>query len=243
MLHYATTIAVLAFIAFIAIIIYAMCVVSHRSDNILENYDHVELSQEASSELEKVIRHYEGEDKMIEAGTEKNLERIAKFKKVSFEQFKDDLMNTFESYREFKMLGDVNGIYDNIKLPTRSTSHSAGYDISIPYGIELEPGETIKIPTGIRCYMDNNYVMLVYVRSSVGIKKRCVLLNGTGVIDSDYYNADNEGHMFIALKNDGDKPVTFEAGDRICQAVFVPFGITVDDNADGVRTGGIGSTN
>lgn len=70
-----------------------------------------------------------------------------------------------------------------------------------------------------------------------------VLLNGTGVIDSDYYNADNEGHMFIALKNDGDKSVTFEAGDRICQAVFVPFGITVDDNSDGVRTGGIGSTN
>lgn len=72
MLHYATTIAVLAFIAFIAIIIYAMCVVSHRSDNILENYDHSELSQEASSELEKVIRHYEGEDKMVKASTEKN---------------------------------------------------------------------------------------------------------------------------------------------------------------------------
>ena len=242
MLNYATTIAVLAFIAFIAIIIYAMCVVSHRSDNILENYDHLELSQEASSELEKVIRHYEGEDKMPEA-TEKNLERIAKFKKVSFEQFENDLMDTFESYRDYKMLGDVNEIYGNIKLPTRSTSHSAGYDISIPYGMELEPGETIKIPTGIRCYIDNNYVMLVYVRSSVGIKNRCILLNGTGVIDSDYYNADNEGHMFIALKNDGDKAVMFEAGDRICQAVFVQFGITVDDNADGVRTGGIGSTN
>lgn len=242
MLNYATTIAVLAFIAFIAIIIYAMCVVSHRSDNILENYDHLELSQEASSELEKVIRHYEGEDKMPEA-TKKNLERIAKFEKVSFEQFKNDLMDTFESYRDYKMLGDVDEIYDNIKLPTRSTSHSAGYDISIPYDVKLEPGETIKIPTGIRCYMDNNYVMLVYVRSSVGIKKRCILLNGTGVIDSDYYNADNEGHMFIALKNDGDKSVTFEAGDRICQAVFVPFGITVDDEADGARTGGIGSTN
>lgn len=242
MLNYATTIAALAFIAFIAIIIYAMCVVSHRSDNILENYDHLELSLEASSELEKAIRYYEEKDKMPEA-TKKNLERIAKFGKVSFEQFENDLMDTFESYRDYKMLGDVNEIYGNIKLPTRSTSHSAGYDISIPYGMELEPGETIKIPTGIRCYMDNNYVMLVYVRSSVGIKKRCILLNGTGVIDSDYYNADNEGHMFIALKNDGDKSVTFEAGDRICQAVFVPFGITVDDNADGVRTGGIGSTN
>lgn len=239
MLHYATTIAVLAFIAFIAIIIYAMCVVSHRSDNILENYDHSELSQEASSELEKVIRHYEGEDKMVKASTEKNLKRIAKFEKVSFEQFKDDLISTSEDFKQL----DIEGMYNDIKLPTRSTSHSAGYDISIPYGMELDPGETIKIPTGIRCYMDNNYVMLVYVRSSVGIKKRCVLLNGTGVIDSDYYNADNEGHMFIALKNNGNKSVTFEAGDRICQAVFVPFGITVDDNSDGVRTGGIGSTN
>ena len=240
MLNYATTIAVLAFIAFIAIIIYAMCVVSHRSDNILENYDHLELSQEASSELEKVIRHYEGEDKMIlNTDVEMNLERIAQFSKVSFEQFKKDLINTSENFSKV----DINEMYNGIKLPTRSTAHSAGYDISIPYDVELEPGETIKIPTGIRCYMDNNYVMLVYVRSSVGIKKRCILLNGTGVIDSDYYNADNEGHMFIALKNDGDKSVTFEAGDRICQAVFVPFGITVDDNADGVRTGGLGSTN
>lgn len=100
MLHYATTIAVLAFIAFIAIIIYAMCVISHRSDNILENYDHVELSQEASSELEKVIRHYEGEDNMVKASTEKNLERIAKFEKVSFEQFKDDLISTSEDFKQ-----------------------------------------------------------------------------------------------------------------------------------------------
>lgn len=238
MLNYVTTIAVLAFIAFIVIIIYAMCVVSHRSDNILENYDHLELSQEASSELEKVIRYYEGEVKMPES-TEKNLERIAKFDKVSLEQFKNDLLSTSEDFNQL----DIEGMYNDIKLPTRSTSHSAGYDISIPYGMELEPCETIKIPTGIRCHMDNNYVMLVYVRSSVGIKKRCILLNGTGVIDSDYYNADNEGHMFIALKNDGDKSVTFEAGDRICQAVFVPFGITVDDEADGLRTGGIGSTN
>ena len=137
MLHYATTIAVLAFIAFIAIIIYAMCVVSHRSDNILENYDHVELSQEASSELEKVIRHYEGEDKMIKTGIEKNLERIAKFEKVSFEQFKDDLLSTSEDFKQL----DIEGMYNDIKLPTRSTSHSAGYDISIPYGMELEPGE------------------------------------------------------------------------------------------------------
>lgn len=232
MLNYATTIAVLAFIAFIAIIIYAMCVVSHRSDNILESYDHTELSREASSELEKVIRHYEGEDA-------KKMSKVAKFEKVSFEQFKKDLISTSEAFNEL----DIKGMYNDIKLPTRSTTNSAGYDISIPYGIELYPGEIIKIPTGIRCYMDNNYVMFVYVRSSVGIKKRCVLLNGTGVIDSDYYNADNEGHMFIALKNDGDKPVIFEAGDRICQAVFVPFGITIDDEADGVRTGGIGSTN
>lgn len=233
---YLTAIVVSVSIVFIVAIIYSMCVISHRADNILESYDHTELSREASSELEKVIRHYEGEDI-------KKMSRVAKFEKVSFEQFKNDLIDTFESYKDFKMLGDINDIYDNIKLPTRSTSHSAGYDISIPYGIELYPGKTIKIPTGIRCFMDNSYVMFVYVRSSVGIKKRCVLLNGTGVIDSDYYNADNEGHMFIALKNDGDKPVTFEAGDRICQAVFVPFGITVDDEADGVRTGGIGSTN
>lgn len=239
MLHYATTIAVLAFIAFIAIIIYAMCVVSHRSDNILENYDHVELSQEASSELEKVIRHYEGED--IMATKKININKVAKFEKISFEQLKNDILS-IDPEGEWTD-EEIQELLDGVKLPVRATTGSAGYDISTPINIGIDPGESLKFPTGIRCKIDHGYVMLIFVRSSVGIKKNCVLSNGTGVIDSDYYNADNEGHIWIALRNDSTERVEFEMGSNICQAVFVPFGITNDDETNGIRTGGIGSTN
>lgn len=240
MLYYATTIAVLAFIAFIAIIIYSMCVVSHRADDVLENYDHTALSEEQYSELEKVIRHYEGDNRS-------KMNKVAQFEKVSFEQFYKDLKDTNKELAEAIEAGewsedDVRDIYNGIQIPVRATTGSAGYDLSIPYGVEIEPGETLKFPTGIRCKIDEGYVMFVYVRSSVGIKKRCFLLNGTGVIDSDYYSADNEGHIFVAIKNDGHQPVTFNTGDKVVQAVFVPFGVTHDDSTDGVRIGGIGST-
>ena len=109
--------------------------------------------------------------------------------------------------------------------------------------MELVPVEAIKIPTGIRCYRDHNYVMFVYVRSSGGIKKRWILLNGTGVVASDYYSAANGGHMCIAVENDGDKSVPFAVGYRISRAVFVPLGFTVDAHSAGVTTGEIGSTN
>ena len=240
MLHYATVIAVLAFIAFIVIIIYSMCAVSHKADDVLESYDHTALSAEQFSELEKIIKHYEGEDT-------KEMNRVAQFEKVSFEQFYKDLKDASKQISEAIESGewsedDIKDMYANIQIPVRATKGSAGYDLSIPYGVEIEPGETLKFPTGIRCKIDEGWVMLVYVRSSVGIKKRCFLLNGTGIIDSDYYRADNEGHIFVAIKNDGHIPVTFDTGDKVVQAVFVPFGVTHNDATDGVRTGGIGST-
>ena len=242
MLHYATVIVVLAFIAFIVIIIYAMCVVAHKADEIFENNNNYypAVSTEPSSELEKLMKKYVGDNT-------KKMNEVAQFEKVSFEQFSKDLKDTNKELTEAIESGewsedDIKDIYDNIQIPVRATKGSAGYDLSIPYGVEIEPGETLKFPTGIRCKIDEGWVMLVYVRSSVGIKRRCFLLNGTGVIDSDYYSADNEGHIFVAIKNDGHIPVTFNTGDKVVQAVFVPFGVTHDDIADGVRTGGIGST-
>jgi dUTP pyrophosphatase len=132
--------------------------------------------------------------------------------------------------------------YDGITLPIRSTKGSAGYDIKSPMPLTINPGETAKFPTGIRCEMDSDYVLLSFARSSLGVKSGIVLSNGTGIIDSDYAYADNEGHIWYKLLNESDKVFQCEAGAKICQGIFVKYGITEDDEADGVRTGGIGST-
>ena len=179
------------------------------------------------------------------------MKRIAKFEKVSYEQFKKDFDKLF-----WGNTGDINvnivdenGIpyakkayEDIIKMPIRKTSGSAGYDFVTPVDIDIEPNKTFTVPTGIRCGMRFDYVLNIYVRSSIGFKYQTVLSNGTGIIDSDYYNADNEGHIMIKLINHNDKPVHINAGDAFAQGVFLQFGITNDDMADGVRTGGIGST-
>ncbi len=164
---------------------------------------------------------------------------IAKFKKVSESQFVSDYLNIFKG-------GNINylryNIYENITLPTRSTFDSAGYDFKSPIDFVLKPGDTIKLPTGIRCKIDPKYVLMLYIRSSIGFKYQTVLANGTGIIDGDYYNADNEGHIMIKLRNDGDENCVVRAGDRIVQGIFLPYGITVDDNVENKRIGGIGST-
>ena len=112
-----------------------------------------------------------------------------------------------------------------------------------PTGFELEPGQSIKIPTGIKCqFNDNNWVLTIHPRSSLGFKYQIGLANTTGIIDSDYINADNEGHIMIKLVNRGDKVFSAECGDKIAQGIFLPYGITIDDEASGERNGGFGST-
>lgn len=165
------------------------------------------------------------------------MRRVAKFEKVSLEQFKKDWIDTFGDTKD-----DITEIYNNIKLPTRSTSGSAGHDISVPFDAIIKQNETLKIPTGIRCNMDNEYVMLIFPRSSVGIKKGLFLLNTIPVIDSDYYGADNEGHVFICVKNTYKKDMVLNKGDNIVQAVFVKYGIADDEEINKKRVGGIGST-
>lgn len=164
---------------------------------------------------------------------------IAKFEKVSFEQFFKDMMDTFG------MLDNtIEETYKNIKLPKRATTGSAGYDFYSPINFELKPGETIKIPTGIRCLMDENWVLQIYPRSGLGFKYRLQLDNTVGIIDSDYSNSDNEGHIFIKITNDSneEKKVKVDAGSGFAQGIFLPYGITVDDDTDGIRNGGFGST-
>ena len=160
------------------------------------------------------------------------MQRIAKFEKVSFEQFKKDWQDTEEVIRE---------IYDGIRLPKRATAGSAGYDFFAPAAFTLKAGEMTKILTGIRARIDDGWVLKLYPRSGLGFKFRLQLNN---TVDSDYYGSDNEGHIQVKLTNDSreGKTVEVEAGTGFSQGIFVEYGITVDDEADEVRNGGFGST-
>lgn len=167
------------------------------------------------------------------------MNKIAKFEKVSLEQFARDVIEVFDTFYSVEEIQDM---YDSIELPVRATKFSAGHDIKIPFAKSLAPNDTLKIPTGIRCKMNEDYVMLVFPRSSLGIKKGMVILNTVPVIDSDYYNADNEGHIFICIKNTSDKLLVLNKNDAITQAVFVSFGVADDKEITTERLGGIGST-
>lgn len=175
---------------------------------------------------------------------QKRMSKVGQFSKISLEQYIADSINDLleSGMTDAEAIEFLTYKHDNIILPKRSTSGSAGYDFYSPIGFELNPGESIKIPTGIRCFMDKDWVLMLYVRSSIGFKYHVVLANGTGIIDSDFYNGSGEGHIFIKLVNEGEKTLKVEPGDRIAQGVFLQYGITFDDEADGVREGGIGST-
>lgn len=168
------------------------------------------------------------------------MNRVAQFEKVSFEQFRKDWIDTFGEKKNV----DIKEIYDNIKLPKRATYGSAGYDFFSTINITLQPNFTIKIPTGIRCKMNDGWVLKCYPRSGLGFKYRLQLNNTVGIIDSDYFYSDNEGHIMLKITNDTNeaKILKINAGDGIAQGIFVEYGITYDDDADGIRNGGFGST-
>lgn len=166
------------------------------------------------------------------------MQRIAKFHKVSFKQFSKDWIDTFGDSDNIKE------IYDNIKLPKRATTGSAGYDFFAPIKIELAPNQTVKIPTGIRVEIDENWVLKCYPRSGLGFKFRLQLNNTVGIIDSDYFHSSNEGHIFCKLTNatNEGKTVVVNDGDGFIQGIFIEYGITVDDEVSAKRDGGFGST-
>ena len=152
------------------------------------------------------------------------------FEKISFEQFKNDIKDDIKLYKEYK-------------LPLRKTRYSAGYDFIAISDFEIKPGEIKKIPTGYKAFFQHDEMLMLLVRSSMGFKYNIRMCNQVGIIESDYYNnQDNEGHMFIALQNEGDKVYSVKKGESYAQGIFVKF-LTCNDEVKETRTGGIGSTN
>lgn len=130
-------------------------------------------------------------------------------------------------------------------MPKRKTQKSAGYDICLPEDIELLPGKLQLVPTGIKAYMQDDEYLGVHIRSSIAVKKHISLVNNQGIIDADYYNnADNEGHIMLALLNMGTEPVALAKNERVAQGIFYKY-LVADGDADidkAVRGGGFGST-
>lgn len=160
------------------------------------------------------------------------MKRVATFEKVSLIEFQ----KAFDT--------NAQDIYNELMKPKRATTGSAGYDFYAPFDINLKPGETIKIPTGIRVRIDENYVLKLYPRSGLGFKFRLQLNNTVGIIDSDYYFSDNEGHIFAKITNDSNEnlDLVIKKGTGFMQGIFIEYGITTDDEVTDVRNGGFGST-
>lgn len=171
------------------------------------------------------------------------MKRIAKFEKVSYTQFRKDFLDTY-NYDPSHVESYIREIYEGIKLPVRATTGSAGYDFFLPWGVFLEPGESEVVFTGIRVKMEPGWVLKLYPRSGLSSKFRMQLDNTVGIVDSDYYYSDNEGHIKIKITNDGKegKMLNIERGKGFAQGIFVEYGITEDDDVTAVRNGGFGST-
>lgn len=169
--------------------------------------------------------------------------RVGKFEKVSYELFKQAFEVLFDTYETHGQATEtiIQQCYDSIELPTRATTGSAGYDFKTPINCTLEVNQTIIIPTGIRCNMDVSYMLQMYPRSGLGFKFGMELVNTVGIIDSDYYYADNEGHIMVKIRPT-IRTLQLRQGDKFAQGIFIPYGITKDDDASGRRLGGIGST-
>ena len=165
------------------------------------------------------------------------MKRVARFEKVSFEQFQSGFDGEFS-------LEEIKEMYDNLQLPKRATKGSAGYDFFAPFDITLAPGQTIKVPTGVRAYMEDGWVLKLYPRSGLGFKFRLQLNNTVGIIDSDYYYSSNEGHIFAKITNDTneERVVNIKKNTGFIQGIFLEYGITFDDDTEEIRDGGFGST-
>ena len=164
------------------------------------------------------------------------MERIAKFLKVS----EDNFISSLDGFSK----EEAKKIYEDIKLPLRATKYSAGYDFYSPFDFTLNPGETIKIPTGIRAKMREDYALFLLPRSGLGFKYRLQLNNTIGLIDADYFYSDNEGHIFAKITNDSNegKVISVKKGEAFIQGAFLSYGITEDDEVNSIRNGGFGST-
>ena len=134
-----------------------------------------------------------------------------------------------------------------INLPIRKTKYSAGYDVEAAEDTVIPSFKKGMAPTliktGIKAYMQDDEMLVLYNRSSNPKKKGLILANSVGIIDKDYYeNEDNDGHIMFAFYNVKEEDVTIKKGECIGQAIFQKYLLTDDDNAEGIREGGFGST-
>lgn len=167
--------------------------------------------------------------------------RVAIFEKVSKEQFIDGLVSHGLVSRDDSRIDEW---YDNIRLPVRGTRGSAGYDFIAPYPLYIRDGEELVVCTGVRCLIRESWVLKLYPRSSSGTRYSLGFCNGVPVLDSDYYFTGNEGHIMFRFKVSNGRGDMFicDTGEKLCQGVFVEYGITFDDCVTDVRVGGFGST-
>ena len=155
------------------------------------------------------------------------MRKAAKFEKVSFAIFSEN---------------GTKEVFDGIKLPKRATAKSAGYDFFAPTAISVAPNETVTVATGIRALMPSNWCLMIFPRSGLGFKYRLRLNNTVGIIDADYSDSDNEGHIFIRMTNESDKALEIAQGSAFAQGIFVQYLLTEDDDTTTARNGGLGST-
>lgn len=176
---------------------------------------------------------------------------MIKFEKVSKEQFIKDCVNILHVSEK-----EAEKYYNNVKIPTRGSAGAAGYDFYTPvsftvsnrgthYDVNGNPvvldSETVTIPTGIRAVMPSDLFLQIVPRSGVGFKTGVRLANSVGIIDYDYFQSPNEGHIMIKLTS-GFKQFDASVGDRIAQGIFLKYYTTDDDETTTVRKGGFGST-
>lgn len=167
---------------------------------------------------------------------------MTEFKKVSYDQFAKDC-KSLESAGALWFASDdeIKKAYDSIRLPRRATNGSAGYDFFIPFPASFITINPVLIPTGIRVQLDPGQFLMCVPRSGLGFKYGMRLRNSVGIIDEDYFHAENEGH--IMAKICCDEPFKLDAGDRFMQGIIVKYStVENDEPISGKRTGGFGST-
>ena len=169
------------------------------------------------------------------------MNKIAKFEKVSFEEFEKEVRKIYDNTCSKKEIFDF---YDKIELPTRATSGSAGYDFKCPFPyVHICKNLPVVIPTGIRVKIEDGWVLKIYPRSGLGFNNGLELVNTVGIIDSDYYHSDNEGHIILKINHtEGEYEMRLQQNQGFVQGIFEPYGLTIDDNVKNTRNGGFGST-
>ena len=170
--------------------------------------------------------------------------KVGKFEKISKDEFHGYITSHgFNFYDQGKLIDEYNRDF-SYTGPRRSTNGSAGYDFKAWIDFVIPAQESIVIPTFIKCKIKTGWMLCMYPRSGMGFKYGVHLANTIGVIDSDYYGCEaNDGHIMVKLTNPSKVDITIKQGEKFCQGIFIPFGVTEDDNpVHNERSGGMGST-